>query len=235
MKNNKSKKILFFILPVGLIASVFLTTCLFSFYLGPVLLSIPLMATYYIYVWGGVYFYRRNVAESDPLFKAGEFNRGFRGLTFWMYLWTVAYPLILGTSIFIYLFPHIPWYWLIPGFFFAVINGPSEEIFWRLLMERIGDDAGIGRKMRLFYSSALFSLWHFIFIVFLFPPKIIFHTLIAVHAMTFIAGLLWMMVYQKTKNIFPDILSHAYLNFFYIWPWTVCSILGLGPLNDLFK
>ena len=235
MNNNKKIKIIFFILPIGLIASVFLVTYMFSFYLDPVLLSIPLMAAYYIYVWCSIDFYRRRVRGKDSLFKADEFKRGYSGLSLWMYLWTVAYPLIIGTSIFIYLLPHIPWFWLIPGIFFAMINGPSEEIFWRLLMERIGTDAGLGKNTRLYYSSAVFSLWHFIFVVFLFPEKIIFHTLVSVHIITFIAGLLWMMVYQKTKNILPDILSHAYLNFFYIWPWTVCSILGLGPINDFFK
>lgn len=106
-------------------------------------------------------------------------------------------------------------------------NGPSEEIFWRLLLERAGRDGGVSQKVRLWYSSAVFGSWHFIFIVFLFPPEMRAAALSAAITSTFVAGVLWMIVYQKSGNMFPDIFAHTVTNVLVVFPAAATTMLSL--------
>lgn len=219
----------FWISPLLLIAFVFTVTLFFSRYLDPLHLAVPLTSAYYGFIWLSIWRYGGNRAQGDALLNRKEFRITFRGLSPWMLLWTVAYPLAAGIPSFLATAPPVPWGWLLMGIPFALVNGPSEEIFWRLYLERAGRDAGIREGVQLWYSSAVFSSWHFIFIVFLFPAKLIVPALASVFATTFISGLLWMKVYQRTGNIIPNIVSHTVLNVLMIWPASAGIVLGVSP------
>lgn len=223
-----SKKI-FFAGPLALIAFVFCVTWIFSYFLEPLYLCIPLLLAYYSFIWGFVAYYRQRIAKNDPVLKAQEFKPGFSGLTRWMLGWTIAYPLIVGGISFLWIAPRLPWIFILLGGVFSLVNGPSEEVFWRLLMERAGKDGGVGQKTRLWYGSAIFGAWHFVFVVFLMPARTIGPALGLTLSSTFVAGLLWMIVYQKTRNMFPLVFSHVLLNFLLIWPSTALVVLGLAP------
>jgi membrane protease YdiL (CAAX protease family) len=219
----------FWFSPLLLIAFVFAVTLFFSRFLEPLLLTAPLLCAYYGFIWFSIWRYGRNAPESDALLKKVEFRATLKGLAPWMLLWIAVYPFTAGIASFLATAPPVPWGWLLAGIPFALVNGPSEEIFWRLYLERAGRDAGAGEGTRLWYSSAVFSSWHFIFVVFLFPEKLIVPALIPVLVTTFISGLLWMKVYQRTENIFANMFSHAVLNVLMIWPASAAIVLGVSP------
>lgn len=226
---NISSRFIFFLAPVFLIAAVFFVTFLFSFFLKPLLLSVPLLISYYGIIWGFIVIYQNKYLAKKALLQKKEIFPSFRELSFWMVLWTGVYPFAVGLPLFIFYGKYLSMPWILLGVIFSLINGPSEESFWRLFMERAGQEGGVGQKTRLWYSSAVFSSWHFIFILFLFPKEMFLYSLVFTIAITLISGLLWMVVYQKTKNIFPNFFSHTVLNFLMIWPFGAATILGTLP------
>jgi membrane protease YdiL (CAAX protease family) len=227
MSHQQQSRLVFFVGPVLLIATVFLVTLLFSTILTPLWLTLPLLAAYYAVIWLFVAMYQRILAGDEPVLKRAELRPAFRGLSLWMLLWTVAYPILSGAHSFRLLAPCLSWGWLVVGIVFSVVNGPSEEIFWRLLLERSGRDGGLSQQVRLWYSSAMFGSWHFIFIVFLFPPELRTAALIATITSTFVAGLLWMIVYQRSGNMFPDIFAHTVTNVLVVFPAAATTMLSL--------
>lgn len=213
----------------ALMAVVFCVTLVFSLFLPPLYLSIPLLAAYYGVIWSTVYWYGKKAGPGGGVLKREEFRPTFAGLSTWMLAWVIAYPLVVGVPVFIWIAPRLPGLFIALGVLFSLINGPSEEIFWRLMMERAGRDAGISPKTRLWYSSAVFASWHFIFIIFLLPRIAWPAALATTLSSTFIAGLLWMKIYQKTANMFALAFSHALVNLFIIWPATASTVLGVSP------
>lgn len=227
MSRPQQARLVFYASPLALIGIVFAVTLLCSSILTPLLLSLPLLLTYYALIWAFVATYQARLAGDDPLLKTSELRPSFRRLSLWMLLWTVAYPLLSGFQSFRLMAPCLSWGWLLLGVVFSLINGPSEEIFWRLFLERAGKDGAVGQKVRLWYSSAVFGSWHFIFIVFLLPPEVRIPALVATIASTFIAGVLWMLVYQKSGNMFPNIFAHSIANVLVVWPAAANTILAL--------
>jgi membrane protease YdiL (CAAX protease family) len=219
----------FWFSPLLLIASVFAVTLFFSRFLEPLFLTAPLLCAYYGFIWLSIWRYGRNTPKDGALLRKSEFRITLKGFSAWMILWIAAYPFAAGIPAFLATAPPVPWGWILAGIPFALVNGPSEEIFWRLYLERSGRDAGASEGTRLWYSSAVFSSWHFIFVVFLFPAKLVAPALVSVLVTTFISGLLWMKVYQRTGNIFADIASHAVLNVLMIWPASAAIVLGVSP------
>jgi len=228
-KSDKAR-VVFFLSPLLLILFVFCVTFVFRNFLPPLLLSIPLMVSYYGYIWFSMFWYRRTIAGNESVFKDSEFRPGFHGLAPWMIIWNFVYPMAAGIIIFSIITPHLSAQWILLGVPFALINGPSEEIYWRLFLERSGTDGVVLQKIRLWYSSAVFSLWHFIYLFFLMPRGRFMLDLMIVLPITLVTGLLWMLVYQKTRNIFSNIFCHAAINFLFIWPWGAAAILGVNPL-----
>jgi len=231
MDNHKMQRALFFGSPWVLMIFVFSVTLAFSISLNPLLLSLPLLLAYYTSIWGFVFYYQRRFAGKDRVLKRSELRPAYSGLSLWMLIWTIGYPILVGGICLVAVMPRLAWYWIVAGFFFALVNGPSEEIFWRIFLERAGKDAGISQKTRLWYGSSVFGAWHFIFVLFLIPPQARALAMVTTLSSTFVAGLLWMMVYQKTGKMFPNIASHAALNFLVIFPTTAATMLGLMPLG----
>ena len=230
MSHNKSARLFFYFSPVMLIAIVFTVTYIFHFFLEPLYLVIPLLITYYSYIWLSILAYNHIFGSEKKVFAKKDFIFHVHGFAPWMYFWIFAYPFLAGGFVFYQMAPHISAYWILGGIPFSLINGPSEETFWRLFLERCGVDAGLSKQTRLWYSSAIFSSWHFIFIIFLFPAQQIPFALIMTLGTTFFAGLLWMIVYQKTGTIIHNYTSHVVLNFLMICPWAVASVLGVNSL-----
>ena len=228
LDSNKHRNI-FFAAPLMLIGIVFTVTFIFSRFLETIFLSIPLLCAYYGTIWGFIAIYQRKFGQSNPVLKYSELKPGFTGLAIWMVLYTTVYPLLTGFFSFFRYSADLPLTWILLGIPFCLVNGPSEEIFWRLFMERLGVDGKISANGRLIYSSVIFGLWHFIFVIFLIPKERMVMVLLATIAITTIAGFFWMIIYQKSRNMFPNIFSHTILNFLQIWPWLTSTILGLNP------
>ena len=228
---NPRSRTFFLAAPLLLIATVFCVTWAFSFFLPPILLAVPLLLAYYGFIWGSVAWYRRRLAGNEPVLKRAELRPSHARLTAWMLAWTIGYPIVAGAYSAARVVPLLPPAWMAAGLAFSLVNGPSEEIFWRLLLERAGRDGGFSPSRRLWYASAVFSAWHFVFVVFLMPPSAVGQAMAMVLGSTFVAGLLWMLVYQKTGNMFPNILSHTVLNALVIWPAIATTVLGLVVIH----
>ncbi|MBU2488495.1 MAG: CPBP family intramembrane metalloprotease [Proteobacteria bacterium] len=230
---NPKSRTFFLAAPLLLIATVFCVTWAFSFLLPPLFLAIPLLLAYYGFIWGSVALYQRRLAkgEDGPVLKYAELRPSYARLTAWMLAWTIAYPLLAGAVVAVRIMWSLPAGFIALGVLFALVNGPSEEIFWRLLLERAGRDGGLSTSRRLWYASTVFSAWHFVFVVFLLPAGAVAMALVLTLGSTFVAGLLWMRVYQKTANMFPNILSHTVLNALVIWPSVAFTVQDLMPLH----
>ncbi|MHA1378403.1 MAG: CPBP family glutamic-type intramembrane protease [Candidatus Helarchaeota archaeon] len=51
----------------------------------------------------------------------------------------------------------------------SVMNGPTEETYWRACMEDVGINAGVSEKRRIAFAPVAFALWHTAFLIHLFP------------------------------------------------------------------
>ena len=219
----------FYTAPFLLIQVVFLTTFIFSYILEPPLLAIPLLVSYYSVIWIFVGYYNACITDNGPILSREVLlDPGYRYLKPWMIFWTLIYPFLVGIPSIYLACQKLPHFWFLLAIPFAAVNGPSEEIFWRLYMDRVGANGGISRRVRLWYSSVVFASWHFVFVVFLLPEHLLIPGLLSAISSTFLAGLLWMMVYQKTGKMFPNMLSHAILNLLVIGPQTAMAMLGLS-------
>jgi uncharacterized protein len=83
--------------------------------------------------------------------------------------------------------------------YFILISAPSQEFLCRGFLSDLLRQVNIGLKGRILLSSLVYS---FIHIIYLDIPTLI---------ITFLIGLFWGMSYEKTKNIYGVIFSHAVL------------------------
>jgi membrane protease YdiL (CAAX protease family) len=226
--NDKFSKVFFFIIP--LTVPIIVTFATYLFY--PIcaeanLIWLPLILIYWITIWGYIVIYRK--------FRGGIFNEERYELTLklkgdhlWLQYLVVYGPLIYTIPIF------IVWYAINPKFSIAmwivililsIINGPSEETFWRACMEDMGINAGASERLRLVYSSITFGLWHTAFVIHLVPmdDAWIMYWLITIGTTT-ISGLIWHWTMHRSKRLFPQIFYHSCANFFSVFPALIIII-----------
>ena len=108
----------------------------------------------------------------------------------------------------------------------AIMNGPSEEIFWRACMEDAGKNAGVSEKGRLIFAPVAFSLWHTAFVIHLFPWDqtwwIVWGGIIM---MTLSSGLIWHWVMHRSGRLVPQCFYHASANFLSIFPMILITVM----------
>lgn len=229
-KNDKFSKIFFFGVPFLIPLIVAGTT--FIFY--PItqkqnLIWLPLLLIYWGTIWilTGIYLKKRGGIFTSERFKLTIKLKG-------KYLWlqylltygplTYAIPLFivkygLNTSITAQMFLLL--------LFTSIINGPSEEIYWRACLDEAGKNAGISQRNRLIFAPIAFSLWHTAFVVHLFPWNLAWFTAWgAILLMTWSSGFIWMWVLHRSGRLVPQCIYHACANFFNIFPLLLIDILN---------
>jgi membrane protease YdiL (CAAX protease family) len=111
----------------------------------------------------------------------------------------------------------------------AVVNGPSEEIYWRACLEDAGRAAGVSRRRRLILAPIMFALWHTAFVIHLFPLD---ETWIAAWAatilITWISGTVWMWVLHRSGRLVPQCFYHGCANFLNVFPIIAINVLHLS-------
>jgi membrane protease YdiL (CAAX protease family) len=94
---------------------------------------------------------------------------------------------------------------------FSLLNGSMEEAYWRgSFVARFPDNP----LLNMYYPSLTFALWHLS--VFSIIPSRIFLPLFLTGA--FIYGLCWAYVANRTKSIRWNTISHALMNFVFLFP-----------------
>ncbi|HUY00444.1 MAG TPA: CPBP family intramembrane glutamic endopeptidase [Candidatus Deferrimicrobium sp.] len=226
---DKFSKIFFFIIPFTVPLIVTLMTYLFyPVTLASNLVWLPLLIIYWVTIWCFTFLYRYK--------RGGVFNKERYKLTLKLKgdrLW-LQYLLVYG-----------PFVYSIPLFFInyatelsvnmflvillaSIINGPSEETFWRACLDDAGKKAGVSEKKRLIFAPIAFALWHTAFIIHLLPWD---QTWILWWAgtmlMTWSSGIIWMWVMHRSGRLMPQTIYHACANFLSIFPLFLVTVLHI--------
>jgi hypothetical protein len=108
----------------------------------------------------------------------------------------------------------------------SLINGFSEEIYWRAALDEAGIQLGIPESKRLFYEPIIFSLWHIAFVIHLYPfDNVFIISLLGILVMTWSSGLIWLWAMLKSQRIIPQCVVHVLANFFGIFPMLLIDVI----------
>jgi membrane protease YdiL (CAAX protease family) len=111
----------------------------------------------------------------------------------------------------------------------AIVNGPTEEIYWRACMEDAGINAGVSEKWRLIYTPIAFSLWHTAFVIHLYPwDANWFAAWGGILLMTWASGIIWHWVLHRSGRLVPQSIYHAIANVLNIFPLMLVTILQIS-------
>ncbi len=164
-----------------------------------------------VWVWVPfVLLYWAVVAIAVKLLAPPGFLKGVLGPPEGHRAWSFA-AVVLGTGGVSYLFENAAYYrvpeYVAAGIVFSLINPFFEEIYWRkLFIDRFPD-----RPYAVaLYSSALFAVMHYLTLGLISAPN--WEPVIV--PITFVAGLIWSIVYVKTKSLRYVILSHLLMDLF---------------------
>jgi hypothetical protein len=191
-------------------------------------LWLPLILLYWITIWSATFIYHRKFGN---VFKSGwlEPTLKLRGDKVW-----IQYLLLYGNLVyavplyFVNYFSHLSGKMLLVLFLVSFINGPSEEIFWRGCMESAGERAGFSPQKRLVLAPILFSLWHTAFVLHLYPwNDSWFMGWALILVTTWLSGVIWLVVLQKSQRLFPQMVMHSVANFFSVFPMLLITVMGL--------
>lgn len=226
---DKFSKIFFFVIPWTVPVIVTLLTYLFYPLTKEAnFVWLPLLFIYWGTIWGYSLLYRK---KRGGVFDKERFKPTFKlqGDHLWLQYLLVYGPYIYSIPLWVMnyaLNPKITITMYIVFVLAAIMNGPTEELFWRSCMEDAGKNAGVSEKKRLIYSSVTFSLWHTAFVIHLFPwDDQWFIMWGGVIAMTLSSGLIWHWVLQKSGRLFPQSFYHSCANFLSIFPLMMVTVM----------
>ena len=220
-------KVFFYVIPFTVPVIVTLLTYLFyPLTLASNLVWLPLLFLYWGTIWGFTLFYRykRGGVFNKERFK---FTLKLQGDHVWLQYLLVYGPFIYAIPLFILNYAtklSILMYVVI--ILASLMNGPSEEVFWRACLEDAGKNAGASQNVRWIFTSIVFALWHTAFVIHLFPwnQQWIFWWL-GVIAMTGSSGVIWMWVMHRSGRLIPQSIYHSCANFLSIFPMFLVTVL----------
>ena len=227
--DDKFSKIFFFVIPWTIPVIVTLVTYLFyPLVAGVNLIWLPLIFIYWTTIWGYTLLYRK---KRGGVFDKERFKLTLKlkGDHLWLQYLLVYGPLIYSIPLFIInyaLNPKISVFMYVIFILAAIMNGPSEEIFWRACMEDAGKNAGVSEKGRLIFAPIAFSLWHTAFVIHLFPwDQTWWIVWGGVIIMTLSSGLIWHWVMHRSGRLVPQCFYHASANFLSIFPMIMITVM----------
>ncbi len=190
---------------------------------------IPLVLIYWATLWAYTLGYRR--------WKGGVFSKErfkvtlrLQGEKRWLQYLLVYGPFSYTIPLFIMnyaLNPTITVQMYVTIILASIMNGFSEEMYWRACMEDSGVLAGVSEKHRLAYAPVAFASWHTAFVIHFFPfgPSW-WVTWATFMLMTWTSGLAWTWVLQKSGRLFPQVFYHQCSNALSVFPLLLVSVLG---------
>jgi uncharacterized protein len=122
--------------------------------------------------------------------------------------WNVIAVIISFGSI-TYLMQNLEYYqnanYLIAGIIFSIINPFIEETYWRKV---VFDNIKIKWFFKLIYVNLIFALMHYFALGIISVPN----NEIVIIPITFLAGIIWSIVYKKTGTLKYAILGHLMMD-----------------------
>ncbi|GAB4311520.1 MAG: hypothetical protein Kow0069_11940 [Promethearchaeota archaeon] len=186
----------------------------------------PLLLVYWSTIWALVAVYQRarGGAFSGEKFKP---TLALRGKYLPLQYLVVYGPLLYTIPPFVVNYARVltpaTWAALVVA---SVINGPSEEAFWRACLDEAGRRAGLSERTRLAYLPVAFALWHTAFVVHLFPlDERWWLAWVAVDGATWSSGLAWTWTLHRSGRLFPQTVYHACANLFNVFPMVLVDVL----------
>lgn len=111
----------------------------------------------------------------------------------------------------------------------SLINGFSEEVYWRACLDDAGKNAGVSESKRLAFAPVAFALWHTAFIIHLYPwNRTWWAAWAGIMVMTWLSGLIWLWVMHRSGRLVPQCLYHASANFLNIFPMILINVLHVS-------
>ena len=226
---DKFSKIFFYLIPLTIPVIVTFVTYLFYPLVAEInMIWLPLIIIYWSTIWLYTLLYRklRGGVFTQERFKL---TLKLKGDHLWLQYLLVYGPLIYAIPMFIILYstnPRISVAMYIAFAMASIMNGPSEEIFWRACMDDAGKNAGLSEKKRLIYSPIVFAFWHIAFVIHLYPWNDTWWFFLAfVLVITWVSGTTWLWVMQRSERLVPQCIYHACANFLNIFPLILCTVL----------
>ncbi len=228
-KGDNFSRMFFYLIPWTIPVIVTLTTYLFYPLVASVnLVWLPLLIIYWATIWGYTLLYRK---KRGGVFNGERFKPTLKleGKYLWLQYILVYGPLTYAIPLFIInyaLDPNISvamWIILILA---SIMNGPSEEVFWRACMEDAGKNAGVSERGRLIFAPIAFSLWHTAFVIHLFPMDATWWIAwVGIIVMTWSSGIIWHWVMHRSGRLVPQSIYHACANLLNIFPLMLITVL----------
>ncbi len=196
---------------------------------GPRWLWVPLLFIYWATSWSYTLYYRhkRGGVFDKERFRLTLKLRGDRLLLQYLLVYgPLLWALPLWASSYL---PHLTVNMILVLLATSLINGPSEEIYWRACLEDAGTAAGVSERKRLVLAPIMFAAWHTAFVIHLFPldENWIFAwgaTLLA----TWLSGTIWMWVLHRSGRLIPQCIYHSCANFLSVFPAMAITVLHVS-------
>ena len=226
--DDKFSKIFFFVIPWTVPVLVTLVTYLFyPLVAGINMVWLPILILYWGTIWGYTLLYKK---KRGGVFDKERFKPTLKlqGKYLWLQYLLVYGPFIYAIPLWVInyaLDPNISVAMFVVFALASVINGPTEEIFWRACMDDAGKNAGISEKGRLIFAPIAFAVWHTAFVIHLFPADQFWGAWGMVIAMTWSSGIIWHWVMFRSGRLVPQSFYHACANFLNIFPLIMVTVI----------
>ncbi len=187
---------------------------------------LPLLLIYWATIWTYTLVYRK---KRGGVFSRERFKPTLKlqGKYLWLQYLVTYGPFIYAIPLFIINYAaELTVNMYIVILLASIVNGPSEEVFWRACMDDAGKNAGVTEKNRLIFAPIAFALWHTAFVIHLYPwDSSWFLAWAGIIAMTWSSGLVWLWVLHRSGRLIPQCLYHACANFLNIFPMILVTVL----------
>ncbi len=204
-------------------------TALFYTLCPPKMIWLPLILIYWITIWTYSLLYR---AKRGGVFSRERFKPSLKlhGRYLVLQYLLIYGPLVYAIPLFILNFSAR----LSPAMYGAiilasVINGFSEEVYWRACLDDAGKNAGVPETRRLAFAPVAFALWHTAFVIHFYPwDRTWWAAWAGIMAMTWVSGLVWLWVMHRSGRLIPQCVYHASANFLNIFPMLLLDVLHVS-------
>ena len=227
--SDSFSKIFFFITPFVIPVIVTLVTYLFyPLFVDSRFIFIPLLIIYWTTIWGFtlLYRYKRGGVFDKERYK---FTLKLKGDHLWLQYLIVYGPLTYSLPLFFINYAtELSVAMYLAVLLASVINGPSEETFWRACLDDAGKNAGITERNRLIFGPIAFALWHTAFVIHIVPwNQEWFMWWGGTILLTWTSGLVWLWTMHRSGRLMPQIIYHSCANFINIFPLFLITVLKL--------
>lgn len=230
-KSDMFSKLFFYVIPWTIpVIVTFLTYLFYSLVAHLNMVWLPLLFIYWATIWGYTLLYRK--VRGGGIFNRERFKLTLRlkGKKLWLQYVFVYGPFIYAIPMFIFFYalnPRISVAMYVAIFFASIINGPSEEIFWRGCMDEVGKNIGASERKRLIYTPIVFAFWHTAFVIHLIPWGVNWWIFWAfVMLITWSSGTVFLWVMHRSERLVPQAFYHACANFLNIFPMLLITVIG---------